>query len=139
MALDFSKLEKYGNAPPKTYSGKEAKSIVRTAKVKMYARQAAGAVPGAVKSGAELAGKGLQKGFDFVDSRSGYISTSRNLGVAPMITKEQRILRELFRGEQTFGTGNNLPNTDEQMLRKGGGLIKNGDVFRKTGRMFGLR
>ena len=69
---------------------------------------------------------------------------SRNVRIArPMPQQEyssgQNVLREIFRGEQTFGTGQNLPNTDEQMLRKGGGLIKNGDFSRRTARMFGLR
>lgn len=54
-----------------------------------------------------------------------------------LVSKEQRILQELFRGEPTWGTGNNLPKVNG-ILIKGGGLIKNGDVYRQTGAMFGI-
>jgi len=55
-------------------------------------------------------------------------------------SKGQQMLNELFSGreEPTWGTGNNLPVIDGA-LRSGGGLMKNGDNERRTGRMFGLR
>jgi len=49
------------------------------------------------------------------------------------------MLKELFEGERTFGTGNNLPQINNA-LTSGGGLIRHDDMFeRRTGRMFGLR
>ena len=53
-------------------------------------------------------------------------------------SKEQGMLRELFAGPRTFGTGQNLPQLNNA-LTSGGGLINNGDYNRNTGRMFGLR
>lgn len=53
-------------------------------------------------------------------------------------TQSQNVLREIFRGEQTFGTGQNLPVINNT-LNSGGGIIKNGDRERRTARMFGLR
>ena len=55
-------------------------------------------------------------------------------------SKGQQMLKDLFSGreEPLWGTGNNLPKMDGA-LTSGGGLIKNGDNNRGTGRMFGLR
>lgn len=50
----------------------------------------------------------------------------------------QRMLNDLFNGQPTFGTGNNLPIINHT-LNSGNGLIKTGDFERRTGRMFGLR
>lgn len=68
---------------------------------------------------------------------------SRNVRIArPMPQQEyssgQNVLREIFRGEQTFGTGQNLPQMNGALI-SGGGIIKNGDRERRTARMFGLR
>ncbi len=56
---------------------------------------------------------------------------------APQLTKEQNMLHEMFGGEPTFGTGENLPKIDG-VLNSGHGLIKNDD-YGETGSMFGFR
>jgi acyl-CoA reductase-like NAD-dependent aldehyde dehydrogenase len=87
-----------------------------------------------------VAARGLKKGFAFFDKSSGRIRVPKQLGIQQEMTKGQAMLRELFgHGERTWGTGNNLPNTDEQILRSGGGIIKSQDYNRETGSMFGLR
>lgn len=53
------------------------------------------------------------------------------------LSAAQNMLREMFRGEPTFGTGQNLPKLNGE-LRTGRGLINNGDGG-DTGRMFGVR
>lgn len=55
-----------------------------------------------------------------------------------VLSQGQLMLQEMFNGEPTFGTGNNLPVINKT-LTSGGGIIKNGDYERRTGRMFGLR
>jgi len=55
-----------------------------------------------------------------------------------VLSKEQNMMQQLFAGERTFGTGRNLPDTSEQVLRSGGGLVNNGDTG-ETGNMFGVR
>jgi hypothetical protein len=50
----------------------------------------------------------------------------------------QRMLNQMFVGERTFGTGQNLP-VMHGTLTTGQGLINNGDNFEKrTARMFGF-
>lgn len=71
------------------------------------------------------------------------VASGRNVKIAkPQFQQEytnsQNVLREIFRGEQTFGTGQNLPVINNT-LTSGGGIIKNGDRERRTARMFGLR
>ena len=56
---------------------------------------------------------------------------------ALQLTKEQNMLHEMFGGEPTFGTGENLPKIDG-VLNSGHGLIKNDDDG-ETGSMFGFR
>lgn len=55
---------------------------------------------------------------------------------APTLSREQKMLQEVFGNERTFGTGKNLPEINNA-LTSGGGLIKNGDEG-ETGRMFGF-
>lgn len=62
----------------------------------------------------------------------------QTLNPAPALSKEQNMLQEMFNGEQTFGTGQNLPEVNG-ILRSGGGLINNGDADGETGSMFGMR
>ena len=51
----------------------------------------------------------------------------------------QKMLSEVVGGgERNWGTGQNLPKMNGA-LTNGGGLIKNGDIYRETGGMFGLR
>ena len=66
--------------------------------------------------------------------------TPKVLGYQRPLTQGQEMLRQLFghNDEKLWGTGNNLPQVDG-VLRTGGGLVKNGDITRRTGRMFGLR
>ena len=54
-------------------------------------------------------------------------------------TAEQRFLQDTFASDEPFmfGTGRNLPQNNE-ILRSGGGLIKNGDFDKSTARMFGF-
>jgi len=54
-----------------------------------------------------------------------------------IISKEQNLLQQLFRGERTFGTGQNLPEINGA-LTSGNGLINSGDTG-ETGLMFGVR
>ena len=58
--------------------------------------------------------------------------------VQQTFSREQSMMRELFAGPRTFGTGQNLPQLNGA-LTSGGGLINNGDIYRETGGMFGLR
>ena len=76
-----------------------------------------------------------QQNFPVTRQRINFI---QRLDPAPALSKEQDMLQELFNGERTFGTGNNLPNTDNKILRSGGGIINCGDEG-ATGEMFGLR
>jgi hypothetical protein len=62
----------------------------------------------------------------------------QTLQPAPALSREQDMLQELFNGEQTFGTGQNLPQMNGA-LTSGGGLINNGDDYGETGEMFGMR
>jgi len=63
-----------------------------------------------------------------------------NFSPKPVLTKAQMMLSEVVggNGERTWGTGQNLPRLN-RALTSGGGLIKNGDDFRETGRMFGVK
>ncbi len=56
---------------------------------------------------------------------------------APMLSKEQAMLNEMFDGNDNWGTGQNLPQMNGA-LRSGHGLINNGDEG-DTGSLFGLR
>ena len=53
------------------------------------------------------------------------------------LTNEQNMLNEMFNGNQTFGTGQNLPEING-ILRSGHGLIKNDDNM-ETRKMFGFK
>lgn len=53
------------------------------------------------------------------------------------ITKEQQMLQNLFHGEPTFGTGNNLPVINRR-ITSGGGIIKSGDINSETAGLFGF-
>ena len=55
-----------------------------------------------------------------------------------VLSEGQAMLREIFNGEPTFGTGQNLPVL-HRTLTTGGGLIKNGDYQRETAGLFGFR
>jgi len=58
--------------------------------------------------------------------------------VAPQLSQEQSILSGMFGGgEQTWGTGQNLPRMDG-ILMNGGGIIKSGDGG-ETASMFGMK
>ena len=54
---------------------------------------------------------------------------------APLLSREQGILRDMFQGEPTFGTGRNLPVVTGRLIT-GGGIIKSGDRG-ETAAMFG--
>lgn len=55
------------------------------------------------------------------------------------LSQAQNMLNEILGGgERTWGTGQNLPRLNKT-LNSGGGLIKNGDIYRETGGIFGLR
>jgi hypothetical protein len=54
-----------------------------------------------------------------------------------LLSPAQRMLNEMFNGNQMWGTGTCLPKV-EGTLTSGNGLIKNDDMG-ETGRMFGLR
>lgn len=56
---------------------------------------------------------------------------------APMLSREQRALQEMFRGERTWGTGACLPKIDN-ILSSGGGLLKTG-TGDSTAKLFGFR
>jgi len=70
-----------------------------------------------------------------IRSKIGFI---QSLQPAPALSKEQDMLQELFNGEPTFGTGENLPKVSG-VLRTGHGLINNGDDYEETASMFGVR
>lgn len=64
------------------------------------------------------------------------IKTLQRVNPAPRITQEQAMLQEMFGGNPTWGTGEQLPKR-EGILVSGHGLIKNDD-FGETGSMFGV-
>ena len=76
-----------------------------------------------------------QRNFPVKRKQVRFIQT---LQPAPALSREQDMLQELFNGERTFGTGNNLPKM-EGVLRSGGGLMNNGDVDSETASMFGYK
>ncbi|HDZ60572.1 MAG TPA: hypothetical protein ENH46_02590 [Candidatus Pacearchaeota archaeon] len=65
------------------------------------------------------------------------IKVGRKFQPAPMLSKEQSMLHEMFNGNDNWGTGQNLPKMDG-ILRSGHGLINNEDEG-DTGALFGLR
>jgi hypothetical protein len=72
-----------------------------------------------------------EKPTDFKARKLPQIQIGENL------SREQRFLNDLFGGNRTFGTGNNLPKVDGVLIT-GGGLINNGD-YGETATMFGMR
>ena len=52
------------------------------------------------------------------------------------LSYSQLVLKEMFNGDPTFGTGQNLPKINGT-LTSGGGLIKNGDLG-ETSKIFGF-
>ena len=55
-----------------------------------------------------------------------------------ILSKEQGVMNELFNGQRTFGTGQNLPKINHT-LTSGTGLIKHDDMYeRRTAKMFGF-
>jgi hypothetical protein len=54
------------------------------------------------------------------------------------LSKGQLMLQEMFQGERTFGTGQNLPQFNRDLI-SGGGIIKSGDRERETAQLFGLK
>jgi hypothetical protein len=69
---------------------------------------------------------------------SGIASTTSRTLPTSGISKSQAMLRDIFSGEMTFGTGQNLPKVNGT-LTSGGGLIKHDDMYeRRTANMFGF-
>ncbi len=66
--------------------------------------------------------------------RAGFI---QKLQPAPALGKEQAMIQEIFNGESTLGDGECLPKV-EGILRRGGGIINNGDDYKETASMFGF-
>jgi len=64
------------------------------------------------------------------------IESIRRIDPAPMLSQEQSMLQEMFGGNPTWGTGEQLPKMNGA-LRSGHGLINNDD-FGETGSMFGV-
>ena len=61
----------------------------------------------------------------------------RRFDPAPLLTTEQSLLQEMFgSGEQTWGTGRDLPKI-EGRLTSGYGILNTGSSG-ETGRMFGI-
>jgi len=57
--------------------------------------------------------------------------------LAPLLTKEQTMLHELFGGSPSWGTGENLPKFQGALI-SGEGLIKSGDYEGETASIFGF-
>jgi hypothetical protein len=64
----------------------------------------------------------------------GYIEVSPKIE----LSEGQKMIKAVFSGSSSWGTGQNLPKVEGKLIT-GGGIIKNGDVTRKTARMFGLK
>jgi hypothetical protein len=105
------------------------------------AREFASSSLGRTSTGLIKTGKFIGKGINFLGSAGKIKSTSLGKPVNPglILSKEQFMLNELFNGQRTFGTGNNLPKVTGA-LTTGQGLINHDDTYeRRTGRMFGLK
>jgi len=63
------------------------------------------------------------------------LKSFQRMQIAPLLSKEQNMLQEMFGGNDNWGTGKNLPKI-EGILRNGNGLIKNDD-FGDTAKLFG--
>lgn len=68
----------------------------------------------------------IQKGIRLVQRKPQFV-----------MSQGQAMLNEMFNGEPTFGTGQNLPELNET-LTSGQGIIKSGDNTKATARMFGF-
>ena len=75
-----------------------------------------------------------------VKEKKTIIQPQRTFVPAPMLSRQQMILREMLgSGERQWGTGRNLPViTTDLNAPDGGGIIKSRDGGR-TGNMFGVR
>lgn len=61
----------------------------------------------------------------------------RSARMGDNLSREQEVLREMFDGEPTWGTGKDLPKIEGKLI-SGGGIINSGDVDRETAAMFGI-
>jgi hypothetical protein len=91
-----------------------------------------------VKSIASALPKNKVKKVSSIPTRKIILNPSSFVRTPVVLSREQNMMQQLFAGERTFGTGRNLPDTSNRILRSGHGLINNGD-YGQTGNMFGVR
>ena len=73
----------------------------------------------------------------FETSKQRFSKLLRQPQIAPMLTKEQEMMQELFGGSPSWGSGEQLPVINHS-LSSGHGLINSGDDYRETAGLFGI-
>lgn len=99
-----------------------------------------GEFAGVSKEAVQRVGRQVVKGFPVEEQRRRAFNPQRfpTQQIRQELTKEQMILSELMGGgERTWGTGQNLPKLNRQLMT-GSGIIKSEDFNRETARCFGL-
>jgi len=73
----------------------------------------------------------------FGTTKQRFSQVLRQPQIAPMLSKEQEMMQELFGGSSSWGSGEQLPVMNNS-LNSGHGLINSGDDYRETASMFGI-
>jgi len=73
----------------------------------------------------------------FGTSKQRFSQLLRQPQIAPMLSKEQEMMQELFGGSPSWGSGEQLPVINNS-LNSGHGLINSGDDYRETAGLFGI-